>query len=104
VSQHQCIEWQAFRNANGYGKRRWRGSDMTGAHRVAFCEARGLELADIKGWVIMHTCDNPPCVNPYHLKMGTQLDNIRDRHAKGRTSTVSRNVKENNPNWKGGTS
>lgn len=43
------------------------------------------------GNVIMHTCDNPTCINPAHLNAGTQLDNIKDRDSKGR---VSRKITE----------
>lgn len=56
-------------------------------HRVAYCEAKGVSLASIKGMVVRHTCDNKPCINPEHLVIGTQSDNMmdcveRDRHAR----------------------
>jgi hypothetical protein len=35
--------------------------------------------ADLNGWVIRHACDNPRCINPLHLKIGTQADNMHDR-------------------------
>jgi DNA invertase Pin-like site-specific DNA recombinase len=33
---------------------------------------------------VLHSCDNPPCCNPHHLRSGTQLENVQDMHAKGR--------------------
>lgn len=51
------------------------------AHRFAYVLANG-EIPD--DYVIMHTCDNPLCVNPGHLKAGTQADNVADQYAKGR--------------------
>lgn len=51
------------------------------AHRFAYMLATG---EDVRGWVVMHSCDNPPCVNPNHLKRGTQKDNVADMDAKGR--------------------
>lgn len=42
-----------------------------------------------EGQVVMHTCDNPPCVRPDHLVAGTQLDNRQDCKAKGRTARGS---------------
>jgi hypothetical protein len=52
------------------------------AHRVAW----QLENGSPGDLCVLHRCDNPPCVNPSHLFIGTQLDNIRDRTAKGRSS------------------
>jgi hypothetical protein len=44
-----------------------------------------------KGKVIMHSCDNPSCINPNHLKIGTQIDNIKDRVKKGRSAYYESN-------------
>jgi hypothetical protein len=52
-------------------------------HRLVYELETGSELRS--GDIVMHTCDNPSCCNPRHLKVGTQLDNVRDRDAKGRT-------------------
>lgn len=49
-----------------------------GAHVAAYCKANNLTPKDVKGRVIMHSCDNRLCVNPAHLSMGTQSQNIKD--------------------------
>lgn len=75
-----CIEWQGSRSAKGYG-RMWVGRKCKQAHRVAF----ELDVGSIPdGLQVLHRCDNPPCVNPAHLFTGTNLDNVRDKLAKGR--------------------
>ncbi|EOE4442018.1 HNH endonuclease [Enterobacter hormaechei] len=58
-------------------------------HRKAYCEDRGVSLESIKGMVILHKCDNPRCINPKHLELGTQLDNVRDMELKGRAKHVT---------------
>lgn len=52
------------------------------AHRLSWMFYHKGEVPD--GMVVMHTCDNPPCVNPAHLQLGTQPENIADRDAKKR--------------------
>jgi hypothetical protein len=79
-----CAICQWTKDKDGYGRRKYRGKKEL-AHRVAYAEANGLTMADIKGVVIRHKCDNPPCIEPTHLLAGTNLDNIRDKMQRGHT-------------------
>lgn len=77
-----CWPWRLKVNRDGYGIYSMAGSRVL-AHRIAWASKNGADLP--AGMVVMHTCDNPRCCNPAHLKLGTQTENIRDRDAKGRT-------------------
>jgi len=79
-----CIEWAGHKNPRGYGRRRVNGR-LVMAHRVAYEEANGPIPA---GLVVMHSCDNPGCVNPRHLSVGTPADNNTDRDSKGRQARL----------------
>jgi hypothetical protein len=59
-------------------------------HRLAYCEAHAIDIEDIVGQVVMHTCDNPACINPEHLRLGTQADNLADMLSKGRHASAHR--------------
>lgn len=82
-----CIEATGAKNERGYGYV-WRDGKHVREHRLAFAEANGLTLNDIKGKVVRHSCDNPSCVNPEHLEIGTQADNVQDMLTRGRKTTV----------------
>lgn len=75
-----CWLWGGATDRDGYGKIGERGESI-GAHRVSYELANGPIPA---GMCVLHSCDNPPCVNPGHLSIGTQADNMTDRDAKGR--------------------
>lgn len=80
----ECLEWQMARNRAGYGvtnhrKKKWL------AHRLA----HALQAGQIpEGLNVLHTCDNPPCINPDHLWAGTQKDNMQDKMRKGRAGAA----------------
>jgi Autographiviridae HNH endonuclease len=81
-----CWLWRGPFNSRGYGKF-WLGSKTLGAHRFAY----ELMVGPIPvGLSVMHQCDVPSCVNPEHLSVGTTLDNVRDKWAKGRGPTGPR--------------
>ena len=82
-----CELWDGPTFSNGYGQHGGRG-----AHRVAYEQVHGPIP---KGLVVRHTCDNKLCINPAHLLLGTQADNIQDkcerqRQAKGTAANKSK--------------
>ncbi len=77
-----CWEWTAFKNKSGYGMFTVSSSLRTYAHRIA----AKLDGRDPTGMSVCHSCDNPSCVNPAHLFLGTQQDNVDDMRAKGRAN------------------
>ena len=84
-----CSEWTGATDDDGYGRRRWRGK-VRKAHRVAWEIAYGPIPEGAK---VLHRCDNPPCIEPTHLFLGTQADNVADMIAKGRQGHRGRGVK-----------
>lgn len=93
---NDCYEWPGLRSG-GYGVI-YTSTGNLRAHRVVW-EAVNGPIPD--GMVIMHTCDNPPCVNPAHLRLGTQAENVQDMCIKGRRRggwPKDMNIGERHPN------
>jgi hypothetical protein len=86
-SENECWEWTAGRDSSGYGNFKLNGKTIT-ASRLSWIIKNGPIL---NSCVVCHSCDNPPCINPGHLFLGTVLDNSIDM------------VKKNRHRWSGRT-
>jgi len=80
----RCWEWTGRLNPSGYGDYGSRSRHMF-AHRLSWTISNG-NIPD--GFQILHSCDNRICVNPMHLFLGTNYDNVLDRERKGRGNQV----------------
>lgn len=77
-----CWEWQGSKTIEGYGRIKIEGVWLL-AHRMAWMIDKNEEVPS--SMEICHSCDNPPCCNPYHLFLGTHRENMKDMAVKKRS-------------------
>lgn len=76
-----CVVWAAGLTHQGYGRFKVGGKNYR-AHRLSYAWANNVEIP--AGMLVCHSCDNPKCVYPDHLWLGTDADNNKDARQKGR--------------------
>lgn len=88
-----CWIWTGFKNKKGYGRVNINKTPRN-AHRVSWIIKNGLIK---EGFLVLHHCDNPSCVNPKHLFLGTPKDNTQDMLKKGRHNPGDGSWTKTNP-------
>jgi len=99
----ECWLWLGGKSGCGYGSLTYQGK-VYRAHRLAWILTNGtIPLQEYphsrEPYLVLHRCDNPICVRPDHLFLGSDRDNVHDKLKKKRGHDQSG---EKNPNWKGG--
>lgn len=80
AAPNECWEWTGYLDPKGYGRTKYHGR-LWFAHRLAYTLVKGEIPQD---QFACHSCDNPRCCNPDHIWPGTNAENTKDRHQKGR--------------------
>lgn len=99
----ECWEWKGGRSRFGHGVISLGGANgtKTNAHRISYLIHFGnLPESDGKTNCVLHSCDNPACVNPAHLRLGTQKENIGDVKLRDRRDNTYQKKRDAHPNAK----
>jgi len=86
---NKCWEWGAAKTSKGYGVFSWSKKGQCRAHRFAFKLYNGREPNDL----VLHSCDNPSCVNPAHLSDGSHGENMKQMAKRKRAAREGRHHK-----------
>lgn len=84
-----CIDHGKKGDSKGYAKKKLPKATSArpttcNLHRYVYCQSNNVTLEAITGLVVRHKCDNPRCINPEHLEIGTHQDNMGDMVERGR--------------------
>lgn len=93
-SEQECWPWLAGKNGPGYGVL-YVDKRAVLAHRFSLAVDRGRAIP--RGLFVLHGCDNPACVNPRHLRVGTHTENMQDAMERGRKKPPPKNFKGARP-------
>lgn len=97
-----CIDHGLAGDKDGYGYTRsheFKPRSTLKLHRLVYCRNHNLHIDELDGLIIRHECDNTRCINPDHLVIGTQADNMRDMIQRGRSATGIRSAKAKLTKW-----
>ena len=87
----ECWPWTGALDAKGYGRLKKTmpdGSIMYGAHSSAVFYTTGIRTTKKNDTSVLHSCDQPSCCNPSHLRVGTHHENMLDMKNKGRAGNA----------------
>lgn len=93
IDENDCWIWQGQVDRKGYGRRTFTENKKKRkllAHRISYKIFVG-EIPD--GLFILHQCDVPRCINPQHLHLGTQKDNLNEMRERDRANDISKGKK-----------
>lgn len=88
IKTDSCWNWSGYKTSKGYGLFKVNGVQFL-THRFSLMLENKLPIAKKSergalGICVLHSCDNPSCVNPKHLRLGTHLENMQDARQRGR--------------------
>lgn len=83
MSLTSCIISSYWKDKDGYARKSYKGKSYQ-HHRLVYMQYHKCSESSMKGLVVMHLCDNRPCINPDHLRLGSQQENIQDMTNKKR--------------------